>query len=167
MSENNQMMSVEGQLVGMPLAGPESFSQQQLDYLKRALGVDETVLWDGGSTPAYSVNLTEAASNFERIKILIAPEGTGTNYSSFVEINPNADGKLWDLAVGNGLDNAWIALIKLIASDDYLTLTANRRKSISFGAYTSTSTSLTATSIANPTCILKVIGIHRIAGGNQ
>lgn len=36
----NEIMSVEGQLVGMPLAGPESFSQQQLDYLKRALGVE-------------------------------------------------------------------------------------------------------------------------------
>lgn len=35
----NEIMSVEGQLVGMPLAGPESFSQQQLDYLKRALGI--------------------------------------------------------------------------------------------------------------------------------
>jgi hypothetical protein len=41
MPENNQILSVEGQLVGMPLAGPESFSQAQLDYLKRALGVDE------------------------------------------------------------------------------------------------------------------------------
>ena len=38
MPENNQILSVEGQLVGMPLAGPESFSQQQLDYLKTALG---------------------------------------------------------------------------------------------------------------------------------
>lgn len=40
MPENNQIMSMEGQLVGMPLAGPESFSQQQLDYLKRALGFE-------------------------------------------------------------------------------------------------------------------------------
>ena len=39
MPESNEIMSVEGQLVGIPLAGPESFSQQQLDYLKRALGV--------------------------------------------------------------------------------------------------------------------------------
>ena len=35
----NEIMSVEGQLVGMPLAGPESFSQQQLDYLRTALGL--------------------------------------------------------------------------------------------------------------------------------
>ncbi len=40
MPENNNIMSLEGQLVGLPLAGPESFSAQQLDYLKRALGVE-------------------------------------------------------------------------------------------------------------------------------
>ena len=38
MPENNQLLSVESQLVGLPLAGPESFSQHQLDYLKTALG---------------------------------------------------------------------------------------------------------------------------------
>lgn len=39
MADNNNIMSLEGQLVGMPLAGPESFSQQQLDYLRTALGL--------------------------------------------------------------------------------------------------------------------------------
>ena len=39
MPENNQILSVSGQLVGLPLAGPESFSQQQLDYLRTALGL--------------------------------------------------------------------------------------------------------------------------------
>ena len=39
MPENNNIMSIEGQLIGMPLAGPESFSQQQLDYLRSALGL--------------------------------------------------------------------------------------------------------------------------------
>lgn len=41
MPENNNIMSLEGQLVGMPLAGPESFSQQQLDYLKTSLGLGD------------------------------------------------------------------------------------------------------------------------------
>lgn len=74
MPENNQMMSVKGQLVGMPLAGPESFSQQQLDYLKRALGVDETVLWEdsNGKTPSvtgdFPITLSETISNFERVR---------------------------------------------------------------------------------------------------
>lgn len=39
MPENNQILSVESQLVGLPLAGPESFSAQQLDYLRTALGL--------------------------------------------------------------------------------------------------------------------------------
>lgn len=41
MPENNQILSVEGQLVGMPLAGPESFSAEQLAYLKTALGLGD------------------------------------------------------------------------------------------------------------------------------
>ena len=74
MPENNQVLSVEGQLVGMPLAGPESFSQQQLDYLKRALGVDETVLWSGvlyqvGDT--YTQNLSETVRNFSKIQFWV------------------------------------------------------------------------------------------------
>lgn len=75
MPENNQILSVEGQLVGMPLAGPESFSQQQLDYLKRALGVDETVLWEGSALVANnaSVTLNEAVENFTKVVIYGKP----------------------------------------------------------------------------------------------
>ena len=47
MPESNEMMSVEGQLVGMSLAGPQSFSNQELNYLKGALDVDETLLFSG------------------------------------------------------------------------------------------------------------------------
>ena len=72
MPESNKITSVEGQLVGMPLAGPESFSQQQLDYLKRALGVDETVLWSGTKywwSDTSNLQLSEAAANFEAIRV--------------------------------------------------------------------------------------------------
>jgi hypothetical protein len=97
MPENNQMMSVQGQLVGMPLAGPESFSQQQLDYLKRALGVDETVLWEGtgwsvGDT-GQSFTLSESPLNFKTIKVYgYRPLGTGNGIYSAVfseEFDPN------------------------------------------------------------------------------
>ena len=85
---SNEIMSVEGQLVGMPLAGPESFSQQQLDYLKRALGVDETVLWNGDNG-ATSATLTESILNFETIKIVYAgAERYGE--SLVVEIKPKS-----------------------------------------------------------------------------
>lgn len=70
MPENNQILSVEGQLVGMPLAGPESFSQQQLYYLKRALGVDETVLWEGTAYDAgTALTMSENCTNFNSLKI--------------------------------------------------------------------------------------------------
>ena len=89
MPESNEIMSVEGQLVGMPLAGPESFSQQQLDYLKRALGVDETVLWDGGNSGATSATLSESLMNFESIKISYAGEER-YGVSLDVEVNPRS-----------------------------------------------------------------------------
>lgn len=79
----NEMMSVEGQLVGMPLAGPESFSQQQLDYLKRALGVDETVLWTGslGATGT-SETLSESIYNFNAIEVHCWPNKSVTTQRS-------------------------------------------------------------------------------------
>lgn len=67
---SQELMSVEGQLVGMPLAGPESFSQQQLDYLKRALGVDETVLWTGSQSLASAVNITTLTEEVEHFQYL-------------------------------------------------------------------------------------------------
>ena len=73
---SNEIMSLEGQLCGIPLAGPESFSQQQLDYLKRALGVDETVLWSGSAVDG-SITLSEAMSNFNEVEVWM--ECTQTN----------------------------------------------------------------------------------------
>jgi hypothetical protein len=92
MPENNNIMSVEGQLVGMPLAGPESFSQQQLDYLKRALGVDETVLWTGEASGASAtMSLTEAFTNFKRVRFYIDEGNSNIPYqTSECETNGSA-----------------------------------------------------------------------------
>jgi len=127
------------------------------------LGLNETVLYDGGSTPVYSADMTEAATNFERLRLEISPEGSSRGYASFIEIDPNANRRIWDLGICNGEGNAWLSIIRTKLSDDGLTLTTDYRKAISFGAYTSTSTATTATSTANPTCILKIVGINRIA----
>lgn len=71
MAGENELASVEGQLIGMPLAGPESFSAQQLDYLKAAMGIDETVLYEDTSYTLgrTSVTLSESYKNFEIIKV--------------------------------------------------------------------------------------------------
>jgi hypothetical protein len=86
MPENNQLLSVESQLVGLPLAGPESFSQAQLDYLKRALGVDETVLWETTSSgvDSGSITVSEAITNFEKYEIYgFETERGGTFVNTF------------------------------------------------------------------------------------
>ena len=67
---SNEVLSVEHQLVGLPLAGPESFSAEQLAYLKRALGVDETVLFES-DTAASSFTTSEPIENFKSIKVVV------------------------------------------------------------------------------------------------
>lgn len=80
MAGTNEIGSVEGQLVGLPLAGPETFTVQQLAYLKKALGVDETVLWEGslGSTGSVQ-SLSESIFNFSAIEIHCWPN---TNFTT-------------------------------------------------------------------------------------
>ena len=159
----NEIMSVEGQLVGMPLAGPESFSQQQLDYLKRALGVDETVL----STTTYAmsnnptITLSEPAWNFEFVDIYALPHSTNTvpivlrfatggsssNGQSSITVQAHAGGG------GIRLNNALLT----ISSAGNIVITEAKQFSI-------IGTTVSQGSAASS--FVKVIGIHRIAGGN-
>ena len=165
MSENNQMMSVEGQLVGMPLAGPESFSQQQLAYLKRALGVDETVLWEGATNMSSnpSITLSESAMNFKFVDIYSLPHNTNDIpvitriYTEKLAGDTSALGSftVTGHAGGGGfrINNALLSIV------DYTTMTFTEQKQTSIIG-TTVSTSSTFNSI------IKVVGVHRIAGGN-
>ena len=159
----NEIMSVEGQLVGMPLAGPESFSQQQLDYLKRALGVDETVLWEG--TDATTFTTSEAIENFDEIHFYVNG-GEGTN-------------KVMAKAV---LPMGWTDYSSILAFsygapyslDGNLAITWTTRYSRSNNTFTFTSSYYGGGSGSNPVAngnnnvghMYKVVGIHRISGGN-
>lgn len=158
MSENNQMMSVEGQLVGMPLAGPESFSQQQLDYLKRALGVDETVLWDNGTTT--SATLSEGMSNFERVRFYFV-RGEGRQFVQEVTGSSN-DGTVI-LFHSIAYTNGWISTFSYRYSVSGTSFSPTEY-AIELAIKTGTTTVTVRTTTA-PT-IVKVVGIHRIAGGN-
>lgn len=160
MSENNQMMSLEGQLVGMPLAGPESFSQQQLDYLKRALGVDETVLYDCSDNYVYgtnSVTLSESYKNFEVIKIL--------NSKGNVQFYYPANSQGVTLFTLTNISNGYLWLIPWTFTSDTVYSGATG-KLWTVGSTTSVDVPSNASSNRwiQP---IKIIGIHRIAGGNQ
>ena len=175
MSENNQMMSVQGQLVGLPLAGPESFSQQQLEYLKRALGVDETVLWDCNGTPiantSATANLSEAASNFQYIRFYWMGEQSyseaglyGIKQSTFDMTVLNTTG----FSIGGFAEfysNNAISLayghLTLNEAKTVVTLARQARYNIKTSAFADFSTG------NGMFKLYRIVGIHRIAGGNQ
>lgn len=177
MSENNQMMSLEGQLVGMPLAGPESFSQQQLEYLKRALGVDETVLWEdaNGAELQNGINLSESRLNFESIKITYCiTTNAGPTVVEIPMIGINR-GSRFIQTLGGAFDNhelttAGYCLYWQVfftnCTDTYLHSQSSQfigKMNFINGATTGT---WTQGANAEVPVVYKVVGIHRIAGGN-
>lgn len=166
MPENNQILSVEGQLVGMPLAGPESFSQQQLDYLKRALGVDETVLWTGTiGAPGSTGVLSEAVTNFEFIEVYTEPVYGGicpvvTRFATFSSGNSVRFGTF-----SQDGGNSYLANYTVDFTGTSVSVARAKRISINHSNGSVSVTDIVTTgSYKAP--ITKIVGIHRIAGGN-
>ena len=162
MPENNNIMSIEGQLIGMPLAGPESFSQQQLDYLKRALGVDETVLWE--STPsASSITLTETAEHFERIKIFYRINDL--IYGSTEAIVMGGSQNI-GMSVGGNYGTQFIAKWGIYYLNGTSLGPTQTKNAMEFNTNSVGGTVSVQYESVNAFYILKVVGIHRVAGGN-
>lgn len=170
MAGTNEMGSVEGQLVGLPLAGPETFSVQQLAYLKRALGVDETVLWSGSMTGDFSngwtATLSELATNFEKIRICYAKTpganstadrgwGTMEFYTSDLAALGNIVTIFSAMRSGTNL----FILFTQIDGWNTVNLTSNG----GWQDRPNVASSLSASVRCYP---FRIIGIHRIAGGN-
>ena len=164
MSESNEILSVEGQLVGMPLAGPESFSQQQLAYLKQALGVDETELWSGtmsGNLPT-SIQLSEPATNFEYIRIQL-----GGDYKTVFTYSSSATSlQAVSPYVNNGV--SFYCLMFAIDSLTHQTLSLPSGHASYFVISSNAITGYANRSAQNvgEMQVTRVVGIHRIAGGN-
>lgn len=176
MAGENELASVEGQLIGMPLAGPESFTVEQLAYLKRALGVDETVLWndtawvttglvDAGTN---SGTLVETITNFERIRVYYSRARLD---SSSLPSQMVAE---YDCSAINGQGGLCLISATFLPSDRNSLRMADTLLTFSGTTFTETSggqCNLTATSGSydNSKIYLhpyKIVGIHRIAGGN-
>ena len=168
MAGTNEIGSVEGQLVGLPLAGPETFTIQQLAYLKKALGLDETVLWEGNSDN--DIMLSESIANFERIGILFSIS------AAYSQGNDNYGGKWAFFEAGD------LVITRKFCVSDNMNDGSNRNtlifrnKSYNIGSDNRTLTLAgqtqlyyngTSWSVASRgNNIYKIIGIHRIAGGN-
>jgi hypothetical protein len=168
MPDNNNIMSMEGQLVGLPLAGPESFSNEQLEYLKRALGVDETVLWEGtgwtvGDT-GQSFTLSESPLNFKTIKVYgYRPLATGNSIYSAVfseEFDPNflSTNSITRVMLSYSINNNGGRFIGGMGISGVTGTSWSEA-----GGFHMTSDSQTNGEFAH---VHKVVGIGRIAGGN-
>lgn len=166
MPENNQILSVEGQLVGMPLAGPESFSQQQLDYLKRALGVDETLLWTGTiGAPGSTGVLSEDVTNFEFVDVYTEPVygGICPVVTRFATISSGNAVRFGTFSQDAG--NSYLANYTVDFSGTSVSVARAKRISINHSNGSVSVTDIVTTgSFKAP--ITKIVGIHRIAGGN-
>lgn len=161
MPESNELMSAGAQLIGMPLAGPESFSAEQLAYLKRALGVDETVLWEG--TLAMSNNptitLSEAATNFKFVDIYSLPHSTNgiplvvRLYSRDMATYTNKNGSFTVIGhAGGGGFRINNCLLEFTTGYTVLQFSEQKQSSI-------VGTAVTTTNTANS--IIKIVGIGR------
>lgn len=165
------MMSLEGQLVGMPLAGPESFSQQQLDYLKRALGVDETVLWEGSLGPITSngtLTLSETPSNFEKLRFEYNPSAGGAFLEETCLVKSADTGTILSFSPGIwtvGSQSDYTLYIDRLVAKVYDT-TPTTLNYFSNGVCQSISGSSSGSTNSRGVKLLKIVGIHRIAGGN-
>ena len=156
MSESNELMSAGAQLIGMPLAGPESFSAEQLAYLKRALGVDETVLYENGSTG--SATLSETATNFEKLEVWVY-SGAFNAVRYLVSIPTGKSGTANFIGGTNGGLYHFYACTVSVNGTTVSTANGCHRW---FAVSSSTGVGTEATTLN----IDKVIGVHRIAGGN-
>ena len=168
MPENNQILSIGNQLVGMPLAGPESFSQEQIAYLKRAMGIDETVLYESanGMQLKNGLLLPESIYNFERIRFYVASStanGTPCIVEVPIQVTPYPNGTfVFCFTNGHGLSDAFKLSWKwkMTFANNTLTLTLSEY-------WGQNGTSWTQGDNINDATVYKIVGIHRIAGGNQ
>jgi hypothetical protein len=144
-----------------------SFTQQQLDYLKRALGVDETVLWTGDTGAIIdstngSITLSETAMNFEKIRLYA--QGSALN----------SGGSTIDVTIGS-TDPLSFMPVSLTYTNDGSSMftdccvvqfngTSFAYKS-GFRIVVSSAPALSRQSNRGLK-IIKVVGINRIAGGN-
>lgn len=164
-----EVLSVEGQLIGMPLAGPESFSQQQMNYLKRALGVDETVLYENNNPSQIiadtSLNLSESYLHFEKIKLYLRASGGNTTQDSYIVECPIYQSENTEVSA-LGVVNATGSLMydqNVFLFDTTAPTTCYAKSNGTRLNIASTGISTTASRGAR---IYKIVGVHRIAGGN-
>ena len=167
MAEENEMGSVEGQLVGLPLAGPETFTIQQLAYLKKALGLDETLLWSGKEvSEGASITLSELQTNFEYLVFGLSGVSDREPIEYKVKVQSDYVATCEVLSMDGNYVFRWI--VNLFGDANDLTkISIVRSTGIRTSLAGASPTSFTPATTGTYSCgLLYIKGVHRIAGGD-
>jgi len=156
------LMSVAGQLIGIPAEKYSGINGITVDQNNKTIGLDETVLFDGNGTSVSTCTLSEPWTSFDRLRLYVqnfASDG-GINV---VEIRPTANG-MYNYSGEWSWDNDNMLWVQVHGSATATSLT--NLKSWGFkNAFTGTPT-VRSNNNNDLKSILKVVGVHRISGGN-
>lgn len=154
---SEEVNSVAGQLVGIPVGQVYTAGNGVvIDNVNKTVRIDETVLYDNGTTT--SASLSESGYHFDRIRVYYSRAG------GFCQEFPMYDNPTY-LQIGhtNAYTNNWRSTFSYRYDFDGVSLTPSAY-CIEVASKTDTTTITTRT--ATPPTILKVVGVNRISGGN-
>lgn len=161
---SEQINSVAGQLVGIPIGQVYTAGKGiKIDNVNKVVTVDETVLYeDTNNNGVATCTLTEAATNFEYLDFVVGYPGVA-NGLNFVRIPSSTPVLHFTYQAGNGATD-YFARVYGNINGTAISITHCK---MMYSQYSSTSTDTIRNDSANDMkCIYKVIGVHRIAGGN-
>jgi hypothetical protein len=161
MTAINSNRAIRGPVTAVPVvAGKGVRLVADTENNRWIVEADETVLWDGNGTGSTSVTLSEAPTNFERLRFTVyRAEGTGTD-SQFELYFPAAT-KYFELFISL-LDNSETYRAEYISRYQLSSLTLSLKACRHYYAAVD-STSWNGTGNNQPISLLKVVGINRVA----
>jgi hypothetical protein len=136
---------------------PTNLTSAQIEALKVALGIDETVLWEGTATN--SCTISEAFSNFEKIRLTLYD--ASDHKATEVIIEPTSSTN-WptNIPYGNSIVGG-IIFLHISLSGTTLSVSQAKMMSTVYSGNDSSWSNYNDESLKN--ALLKVVGVHRIA----
>ena len=166
------LMSVAGQLIGIPAEKYSGTNGVTVDQNNKTIGLDETVLYDGGTgyqpgtgTAPTNVNiqLSEAITNFDYLRIYL-----GGKLSGVIEFMPGtatttesaANHKVYRTAPDNTNNDTIVGVL--------ITIVANDATQLNFrcGYSSSWASAYRSGEDWGYYILYKIVGVNRISGGN-
>jgi hypothetical protein len=157
MSES--LMSFAGQLVGIPAEKYSGINGITVDQNNKSIGLDETVLFEDNSagTLVANVVLSESSTHFSKLEITVGWKNGGGR----IIFTCVPDGAGYGFAGYIGSDGAKHHVLGAISTSGTALTLVN-----CLDMYTSNNSSIVCQSFNHVLQVFKVVGIHRISGGN-